>query len=185
MNAEPFVGVRGFRLTSELTLGSLIMPLFWEQAEVGPAVCYARPTDGEIGKWQAARDPAIPEHEAPREGCRCGFGAYHPAALGQSVPNIESATVAAVVIGYGMVLPGTRGWRSSYARIMALILPDLITSPTMYLRPPPASAPADAIRAVAERYGVPAVRRSEVRELAPEFGQVLPWLPDEIGRMWK
>lgn len=184
MNTEPFVGVRGFRLTSELVLGSLIMPTFWEAPEVGPAVCYGRPTSGEIGKWQAARDPAIPEHEAPREGCRCGFGAYHPDALSKQVPNIESAVVAAVVIGYGRVLPGTKGWRASHARVMALVLPDIATSLTTRLQPTLA-APADVIRETAAQYGVPAVRRSQVRDLAPEFGQVLPWVPDDVGRMWK
>ena len=75
MNSEPFVGVRGFRLSPELRLLSLVMPTSWDQAEVGPAVCYARPEGEASGKWYAARDPQIPEHPAPREGCRCGFGA--------------------------------------------------------------------------------------------------------------
>ncbi len=180
---QPFVGVRGFRLTRDLVLASVIMPTFWATPEVGPATCYARPTTGEVGKWQAARDPAVPEHDAPYEGCRCGFGAYHPGALGKAVPHVESATVAGVVVGYGTVLPGTKGWRASHARLVALILPDLVGG--MLPLPTTSHAPADVIREVADQYGVPTMRCAQVPRLAPEFGQVLPWLPDDPVRLWR
>ena len=184
MNSEPFVGVRGFLLSDDLRLLSLVMPTSWDQAEVGPAVCYPKPEDGTAGgRWYAARDPSIPGHLAPHEGCRCGFGAYHVGALEHSVGHVEAAMVVGLVVGYDIVLPGSKGWRASYARLMAVMLPRLaLVGDRVGHRKMP---PPDVLHDVAERYGVPVVPRAKLARYASEFGQVLAYQPDIPQRYYK
>lgn len=183
---EPLVGVRGFLLSGEGELCSVVMPLTWPKASVGPAICYSRPDGDASSKWYAARDPSIPDHAAPRGDCKCGFCAYHPGALvplSVSAFSLSSASVLGVVIGYGMVLPGTKGWRASHARVMALLLPGAPTPPWAgAVGRPDVYAPADRIKQVAADYGVAVMRREDVPRMAPEFGQVAPYREDPPRR---
>ncbi len=183
---EPLVGVRGFMLSPEGELRSIVMPVGWPKASVGPAVCYARPEGDASSTWYAARDPTIPDHAAPWADCRCGFCAYHPGALiplATSAFSLSSASVLGVVIGYGMVLPGTKGWRASHARVMALLLPQA-QIPPFPGGTNPMCAPADRIRHVAANYGVAVMRREDVPRMAPEFGQVAPYREDPPRRQF-
>lgn len=181
---EPLVGVRGFQLSAEGELLSVVMPTSWPRATVGPATCYKRPREGPIGRWYAARDPDKPDHAAPAQDCRCGFGAYHPGALDASELHLYT-TVTALVIGYGRVLPGTKAWRASYARVVALLLPrpstlaDLLGSASGIV---PASV--QRVKQVAEEYGIAVMARDAVRKYASEFGQVIPYTPDPPRRQY-
>lgn len=167
---EPLVGVRGF-LVVDRELHSLVMPCTWHAAEVGPAVCYSRPAGPAQGPWQAARDPALPDHRAPREGCRCGFGAYHPEAVASEL-GLRRAHLLGIVIGWGDVLPGTRGWRSSFARLMAVALPPDRLGKWARLINPPAAVD---FQGVADAYGVPMVPTRHLGRVTHEFGRVLPY----------
>ena len=183
MNDEPFAGVRGFRLSPNARLCSLFLPTFWDQAEVGPAVCYRQPEGQTPGPWFACPDSSVPPHDAPREGCRCGFGGYHPGALEHSVAHLDESDIQALVIGYGKVWPGSKAWHAEFARIVAILTPKLLTlADRINSRVLPGP---DALRAVADRYGVPLVPREHVKRIAPEFGQVLPFVPDPPQRQFK
>jgi hypothetical protein len=60
----------------------------------------------------------FPKHEMAN--CRCGFYGYYDG----SDDFKRDATVSAVVEGYGEVLIGTRGFRASKARVLALCIPE-------------------------------------------------------------
>lgn len=101
---------------------------------------------GVYGPWVPGENVAacktagliLPLHRSPELGseCHCGFWAYW--ALGAKA--VRRNPVVALVNGYGYVLDGDKGWRSSHAAIEALCVP----SPDPGLQ-----------NSVESRYGVP------------------------------
>lgn len=62
------------------------------------------------------------EHTVGQLDCTCGFYAYTTNLLPQ--PYLHSGNVRGIVAGYGRVTEGSRGFRASRARILALVPPD-------------------------------------------------------------
>lgn len=106
----PLTGIRAFSMYSDPSLATdwadwlygAMMPWTWRPGE-NVATCLLNPTCDEV----AART------------CGCGFHAYFD---GHN-SYMEWFKVAGIIEGYGLVTVGTRGFRASKARIVALIQP--------------------------------------------------------------
>ncbi len=72
--------------------------------------------------------PVARRHTVAGMGCRCGFYAYFD---GMN-DYMRTGRVAAVVEGFGLYTLGTRGFRTSKARLVALIEPEMGSSDTYY-----------------------------------------------------
>jgi hypothetical protein len=69
-----------------------------------------------FGGASAPREPRTDEH--PMTSCKCGFYGYYDGSNDYGKP----ARVSGVVEGYGEVVVGTRGFRATKARIVALTI---------------------------------------------------------------
>jgi hypothetical protein len=164
---EPIVGsVRGFRwwrLSADTELLSPWRgPVRWKHGE-NEASCLAR--QGMFG-WRMSRAPH--PRGCPATACECGFYALHALPspngdLDRAIWEIDTATsggrhglVLGIVAGYGRVLIGTAGWRSQFARILALFAGPTVTDHTRQLG------------AAAATYEVPLYRDLDV--LVSEWG---------------
>jgi len=76
--------------------------------------------------WLDAPRPAGPHSLT---ACKCGFYGYYDGSNDYHKPE----RVSGVVEGYGEVVIGTRGFRSTKARIVALTIPDTV-SPALAMR---------------------------------------------------
>ncbi|MDF1603364.1 hypothetical protein [Nocardioides sp. YIM 152315] len=70
------------------------------------------------------REATKPKHTLAGLGCKCGFYAYFD---GMN-DYLRTGRVAAVVEGFGVYTLGTRGFRTSKARLLALIQPEMGSS---------------------------------------------------------
>jgi hypothetical protein len=62
----------------------------------------------------------IPEHDKAIAGCSCGFYAYYD---NLDNPHHQQGFLYGIVEGYGVMTVGTRGFRCSKAKILALVIP--------------------------------------------------------------
>jgi hypothetical protein len=62
-------------------------------------------------------------HEAPREGCTCGFYGYYTPDLIDKTFNDNSWTCCAAVEVWGKVILGTKGFRAEKMRILGIVPP--------------------------------------------------------------
>lgn len=118
--------------------------------------------------WKTSRSPH--PHGCPAATCECGFYALHSLPelrdeVDRAIWEIDTATsggrhglVLGVVAGYGRVLVGTQGWRSRYARVLALYADPTVTDHTRELG------------ATAAAYGAPVYRNLDaiVSEWGPD-----------------
>lgn len=109
-----------------MTMQSLIAyPGSWYGRSAGgshPVVPITRYTTG----VDAFRKPKPPHGLV---GCKCGFYGYYDGSNDYHKPE----RISAVVEGYGEVVIGTRGFRATKARIVALTIPDTV-SPALAMR---------------------------------------------------
>lgn len=75
------------------------------------------------------REATRPQHTLGGLGCKCGFYAYFD---GMN-DYMRTGRIAAVVEGFGTYTLGTRGFRTSKARLLALIEPPMGKSEDTYL----------------------------------------------------
>jgi hypothetical protein len=163
----PIVGsVRGFRWWRLGGHADLMSPwrgpVRWQPGE-NEAACLAR--RGMLG-WKSSR--ASHPQGCPASDCECGFYALHSVPesnddLDRSIWEIDPATsggrhglVLGVSAGYGRVLIGTTGWRSRFARILALFGGSA------------SSKHSRELGVAAGRYGVPLYR--DLRAFVSEWG---------------
>ena len=170
---EPIVGsVRGYRwwrLSDDAELLSPWRgPIRWRSGE-NEATCLAR--RGMFG-WRTAKTPH--PRGCPATACECGFYALHRLperndGVGRAIWEIDTSTsgghhrlVLGIVAGYGRVLIGTAGWRSHFARILALYAGPTVTGHTR------------ALGATAAAYDVPLYRDLDaiVSEWGPDRADV-------------
>lgn len=77
----------------------------------------------------APREATKPRHSVAGLGCKCGFYAYFD---GMN-DYMQTGRVAAVVEGFGLYTLGTRGFRTSKARLVALIEPPMGKAESYYV----------------------------------------------------
>jgi hypothetical protein len=119
--------------------------------EAGCHFCVDSPRGGE---WHGP--------EVPSRLCDCGMHAFysHEIAILNCVrsDHYERGVVTGAVIGWGRVIPHAEGWRSQYARIVAIAV----------------GADEALGKAVADGYGVPLVHPKMLRSFALEYGEEIP-----------
>jgi hypothetical protein len=113
-------GYRLWRLAGDRLTGCWYTGYAWPPGSA-EASCYAKRW---TGKGRRARHPGLP---APQRGCRCGlyalqepwdFVGYLPSSL--FGVTYELNVVIGVVAGWGRAFRGERGWRTQFARPVAL-----------------------------------------------------------------
>lgn len=163
------LGYRQWKVNADMRLASAVAPTAWE-----PGVNEARCEDINTVRLLRAmghHDVARPEprHDAPHHECHCGFYALHEPTFwyddddskyGQLSSGGDQA-VAGLVAGWGRVEVHHEGFRSQFARVVAIAAPKDKRGATL-------------ARAVAEEYGVPCVPRDELERVAGEFGSPVP-----------
>lgn len=104
--------------------------------EVNEATCLRTvetPSTAAFRAWARGEGPSVlpdqlpavpvipnPRHEAPDDGCACGFYAFWTA---EPAPVRARFPVAGVIEGFGRTVVGSRGFRCGKARIVALHIP--------------------------------------------------------------
>jgi hypothetical protein len=133
-------GFRAWRIAGDQLTGWWRTRYVW-QPGVSEAFCHG-------ARWSPVRGPRSrhPDLPAPQRDCKCGIYAVHePWGLvsrpGRGGPPATSVpdVVVGVVAGWGRAFRGDRGWRSQYARPLALYRP---------------RSGDHRVAAVAERYGI-------------------------------
>lgn len=78
-----------------------------------------------VGPWQPgvnkARCQKVIWHEPPHSDCMCGLYAYHELLATIETPAVGYETVTGAVVGWGAMEVYRDGWRSQFARIVALL----------------------------------------------------------------
>lgn len=123
-------GARSFKVDEHGWLTGLVYPQIWESGE-NIAACRRGqsgwgPYSYAPGGWVPTAAFNAPEEKKPHKmrECKCGFHAYYDG----SNDYYKQEHVAGVIEGYGDTIIGTRGFRSSKARIVALWVPEDIDS---------------------------------------------------------
>jgi hypothetical protein len=106
--AGSLYGLRAFLLNHDGTLTSPIRYDFhWKNGEV-EAECNSLPFLG---------------HKIGSQVCFCGFYSYHTVEHAQAYYYGPDASIMGVIEGYGHVTIGSKGMRTSKARIVGLVVP--------------------------------------------------------------
>lgn len=121
---------------------------------------------GGVGVGFISHGPSTARRHKPGAlGCSCGWWAYHDLTLSASWAMKSTANkVVGVVQVYGLMTRGTKGYRSQFADILALVTPDWSdledgTSPELWER-------------VAARYPVPCFPSIEEASAAVYLGSI-------------
>lgn len=114
---RPFVagslfGVRSFLADNRRSLTGVVYALPWS-AGVNEARCEP--------DWFYFGDREELGHSVATLGCKCGFYAYLD---NEYNPHHRSGQVLGIVEGFGVATVGSRGFRASKARIVALVQPE-------------------------------------------------------------
>lgn len=117
--AGAITGLRAFTVDN---LGRLRAPQRGTIFTPGENVAKCRLTEAEILYGALHRRRACVPHRVASVDCSCGFYAYTDGRNDFHHPR-TSASVEAVIEGYGTATVGTRGFRAEKARLVALVLP--------------------------------------------------------------
>jgi hypothetical protein len=147
-------GYRSWRVAGGRLLSPFV-PCRWEGRELHAACWDANRILQQGRGWLAA------PHASPDPRCQCGIYAWDRAGLRTYYG--ESWWCDGVVSGWGRVVVHRDGWRAEHARVAALALPDGADARL-----------AGAVRAVAERLGVPLVAGDELPLYAERAGTPVP-----------
>lgn len=107
-----------------LTFGGISLNQFIPSAYFTGSGGYSAPQRWVVGASSSEASVKPPESHS-LVGCKCGFYGYYDG----SNDYHQSDRVSAVVEGYGEVVIGTRGFRATKARIVALTIPDTVAVP--------------------------------------------------------
>lgn len=111
---RPLTGLRAFALQAGVLTG-----VYKRQAYVSGenlARCLVPPFR------MAARVEPVEPHEVAAKECVCGFHAYYDGNNSYMAPGL----VAGLIEGYGLLTVGAKGFRASKARIVAIVVPDIL-----------------------------------------------------------
>lgn len=142
------LGYRHFKVDRNRQELGCVQPRFgaWMPG-VNQAECHAR--HDEMGYRQPL------QHTSPHEVCMCGLHGW------DSMDKVDKYTlrhgeeyVAAAILGWGTVIEHTLGWRSQYARVIAL-------------------ADREGIAEIAQRYGLPVIQYRYLESFGSELGVTL------------
>jgi hypothetical protein len=117
----PLVGYREWSIGPEPNgrpprLRSLFHPTTWPHDRPFSAVCLRPAT------WPDRS--ARPIHDGvPDESCQCGIYAFRRPEF-ESLNGATGPKVRGIVYGWGRYVLGTLGWRTQFARLIALLAPD-------------------------------------------------------------
>jgi hypothetical protein len=117
----PLVGYREWSIGAEpngrpLRLRSLFHPTTWPHDRPFSAVCLRSATRPDRS--------ADPIHDGvPDESCQCGIYAFRRPEF-ESLNGATGPKVRGIVYGWGRYVLGTLGWRTQFARLVALLAPD-------------------------------------------------------------
>ena len=151
--ARAVVAFRSWRLAGERLMSPFI-PCRWEGREIH-ATCFDanRRLQRGVG-WLDA------PHASPHEACQCGIYAYHTP--GPRSWFGEAYWCEGVVSAWGRLVVHEDGFRAEHARVEAVAVPSS------------AAYGAAAVRAAAERLGVPLIAHDELEALAAGLGGGVP-----------
>jgi hypothetical protein len=111
---EPTRGLRTFKVNADNELTGLFYHQAWGPG-VNDAVCFkATP----YGDWQRDREHWLRQDDHTMDTCKHGFYAFYDGSNSFSYDG----QVIAMVEGLGTVLVGSRGFRASKAKIVAMVL---------------------------------------------------------------
>lgn len=107
--------------------------------------------------------------QAPALDCTCGYYACWSQGAKADEYYLSHAVAdfpGIAVVGTGLLIPHEWGFRAAKLRVLAVIAPDHLIEPDDHKR----------LMSIADRYGVPLVRRSGLHMLAEEHDlEVRPW----------
>lgn len=116
-------GIRAWQMTPD---GGLVGATGWGWGP-GEQVAYCLKRGAWPGWREDHAEPRCDDPDHDMAACTCGFYAYHDGVS----DGMSGATVLhGVIEGYGKTTIGTRGFRCSKARILALAVPSVSSSPT-------------------------------------------------------
>jgi hypothetical protein len=116
----PLVGYREWSIRTEdlerPRLLSLFHPTTWPHDRPFSAICL-RPVT-----WPY--QPDQPSHASvPDDSCQCGIYAFRRPTF-ESLNGASGPKVRGVVLGWGHYILGSLGWRTQFARLIALLQPE-------------------------------------------------------------
>jgi hypothetical protein len=151
----PVVGFRNWRIArsgpTKGELSSPFIPIVWP----GPVV------RAECRRFGSAEDLLQAPHEAPDPACGCGISAYHEPTGDFS--KVDFLGVSGIVTVWGRIVADGDGMRAEQVRIAALAIYSRWTR-----------RQRQAVREVADRFGVDVVDLPELGAAARDYGQTLP-----------
>lgn len=124
------VGIRVFNLNSKL--GSLVGPVYdnWEWVPgVNIAMCNRPPYYFDFATMTGSQ---VPDHKPGSQVCTCGFYAFMDDSKIDYYHDSRAHKwrgMLGIIEGWGRVTYGTRGFRCSHARILALVEPARVDAP--------------------------------------------------------
>ena len=155
---SPAIGFRVWRIDEMLTGPRLASP--HRYAVWLPGVALKAECQDESGAPAVAKPHRKqPELTPPIEDCMCGIYAYHEA--NQMIEAITSRLVGGAVLAWGRLTIHQEGFRSEFARPLALCYP-----PTFL----PGSV-ASSLARLANVYSLPVLDASHIAVFAAEFGE--------------
>jgi hypothetical protein len=151
----PVVGFRNWRIMRDGPrrgeLSSAFIPIAWP----GPVL------RAECRRFGRAEDLLEAPHAAPEPACGCGICAYHSPTADFS--KVDHLGVSGIVTVWGRIVADDSGMRAEQVRIAAL---GLYSRWTRRQR--------EAVREIADRFGVDLVDLADLPAAAGDYGQTLP-----------
>jgi hypothetical protein len=151
----PVVGFRNWRIMRDGPrrgeLSSAFIPIAWP----GPVL------RAECRRFGRAEDLLEAPHAAPDPACGCGICAYHSPTADFS--KVDYLGVSGIVTVWGRIVADNAGMRAEQVRIAAL---GLYSRWTRRQR--------QAVREVADRFGVDVVDLDDLAAAAGDYGETLP-----------
>lgn len=133
----PFVGVRAWMVNRTLREEERLFSVYktavnWPIAKrleakcIQPASVWAgmKGANMFVAAMSRADDPVkqLPVHDAPYNDCSCGIYALNSWLDQEEVTPWQQSAVKGIVLLWGHVVEGERGWRAQYGRVAALLL---------------------------------------------------------------
>ena len=151
----PVVGFRNWRIMRDGPrrgeLSSAFIPIAWP----GPVL------RAECRRFGRAEDFLEAPHAAPEPACGCGICAYHSPTADFS--KVDYLGVSGIVTVWGRIVADDSGMRAEQVRIAAL---GLYSRWTRRQR--------EAVREIADRFGVDLVDLADLAAAAGDYGHTLP-----------
>lgn len=151
----PVVGFRNWRIMRDGPrrgeLSSPFIPIAWP----GPVL------RAECRRFGRAEDLLEAPHAAPEPACGCGICAYHSPTADFS--KVDYLGVSGIVTVWGRIVADNAGMRAEQVRIAALGLYSRWTG-----------RQRQAVREVADRFGVDVVDLADLAAAAGDYGETLP-----------